>query len=332
VRERELIERIQAMLGRSDPRLIRGLGDDASVVRGRGYAVTSVDSMVQDVHFRRDQLEPAEIGHRALAGALSDLAAMAARPGEAYLALGVPPGSDPEYVLALFSGAQRLAEELDVTLAGGDVTQSSVLMLSFTVVGWVDDPGELVGRDGARPGDLVGVTGALGGAGAGLALLEGRAEPGSLGPGIADALRRRYAQPRPRLEAGRALAGAGARAMIDLSDGLAADAAHIARSSGVRLELSLGRLPLDSGVPEVAEQLGQSPAALAATAGEDYELCVCVPAASAELARAGAGGPPGSPGAADRPGLTWVGQVTEGQPEAVFLDAGGELRGFEHAL
>jgi thiamine-monophosphate kinase len=331
VRESELIERIQAMLARPDPRVIRGVGDDAAVVRGRGYSVTSVDSMIEDVHFRRGQLEAEEIGHRALAGALSDLAAMAAWPGEAYLALGVPSGSDPEYVLALFAGAQRLAEDLGVAIAGGDVTRTPVLMVSFTVVGWADDPGELVGRDGARPGDLVGVTGTLGGAGAALALLEGRADAARLEPGVADALRRRYAEPRPRLEAGRALSDAGARAMIDVSDGLAADAGHIARSSGVRLELSLARLPVETGVAEVAEQLGESPAVLAATAGEDYELCLCLPGAAAEVAQARAGGPPDSPGAA-LPGLTWIGRVTDGQPEAVFVDAEGELTGFEHAL
>jgi thiamine-monophosphate kinase len=291
--------------------VIRWLGDDAAVVRARGYAVTSIDTVVDGVHFRRSQLTGPEIGHRALATALSDLAAMGLGPGgEAYLALGVPEDIESEYVLSVIAGAGELAAHHEFTIAGGDVTRAPALMLSFTVVGWTDDPGEVVGRDGAEPGDLVGVTGTLGGAGAALAVLDDRAT----GPAIRD----RYARPTPQLTLGRKLADAGAHAMIDVSDGLATDARHLARRSGVHIELSLSDLPLAGGVAEIARQLRIDPGRFAATAGDDYELCVCMPPnAAAEI---------------DSQRLTWVGRVFDGPAGVVFTDADGELSGFEHSF
>lgn len=313
MRELELIAALEQIFGAGGgPRVVRGIGDDAAVVRAQGYAVTSVDGMVDGVHFRRQWLAPQEIGHRALAAALSDLAAMGAGPGEAYLFLALPPGSDTSVATGIAEGAQSLASRHGVAILGGDVSRSETLTVAFTATGWCEDPGELVGRDGARAGDAVVITGTLGGAGAGLALLDGRA--GDRPELDAAALRTRYARPEPRFDAGRELARAGATAMIDLSDGLATDAAHLARRSGVTIELTLGSLPLAPGAREVAEEMGLDPHAFAATAGEDFELCACLPAGTSVA------------------GATEIGQVREGPPVVRFSDWSGPLAGYEHSL
>jgi thiamine-monophosphate kinase len=173
----------------------------------------------------------------------------------------------------------ELAERLGVSIAGGDVITASCLTVTVCVTGWTDDADALVGRDGARPGDELWVTGELGASAAGLlSLQEGSSSP----------LAERHLRPEPRLAAGVALARAGASAMIDLSDGLATDARHVAERSGCRLAIELERVPLAPGVDAIAESNGRDAYELAVTGGDDYELLFTAPRARHEDVEAAA--------------------------------------------
>jgi len=300
VAELDLIAAIEAALSDRSGRLVRWTGDDAAVTRARAFAVTSIDTLVDGVHFERRTHGARDIGWKALATALSDLAAMGAEAGEAYVSVVLPEGFIE--ALEVVEGMEELAAACGATIAGGDVVRGPVLVLTVAVVGWADREDDLVGRDGASPGDLVGVTGDLGGSEAGRRVL-------TAGGTIPEDLVARHLRPQPRLKSGTALARAGASAMIDLSDGLATDARHVAERSAVAIVVRLEDVPRAAGVS--AEE--------AVTGGDDYELLVTVPYHRREAAEAAAP-------------LTWIGEVSAGSG-LVLLGPDGPvsgLSGYEH--
>jgi thiamine-monophosphate kinase len=320
--EFELIDAIRGRLGARGSRVLIGSGDDAAATACEGVTVTTVDSFVEGVHFRLATTSMHDLGHKCVAGATSDIAAMGALPGEVYIALGLPEHLAPAEVIDLADGAEALAGELGFAICGGDISRSHELFVAVTATGHAGDEGELVTREGAKAGDRLGVTGTLGGAAAGLLLLERKL--GGLDRQTGEALLGRHLRPRPRIEAGRALAAAGVGAMIDVSDGIASDCMRLAELSSVLIEVRLDRLPVDEGVVAVAEQAEMDPLELAAGGGEDYELLFTAEKAVAEQVETAVEATGGS--------VTWIGEVADGDGVRLLDETGSEraLRGWDH--
>jgi thiamine-monophosphate kinase len=347
--EFELLALLRERLPTAGPRLVLGSGDDAAITVPGGAVATSVDALVEGVHFRRENASLRQIGRKALSTALSDLAAMGAQAGEAYIVLGAPEGMSEAELLELGDGMAAVAGETGTAIAGGDLTRAPVLTLAVTVTGHADRAEDFVTRGGARPGDALVVTGELGGAAAGLLLIEEpglaaaafgadatdlagfdpgkRTRPGDLDLVSADALRRRQLDPTPLIAAGQALAAAGATAMIDLSDGLAGDANHVAVAGAALLAIDADELPIAPGVAAIAAAADRDPLELAATGGEDYELFAALPPNAVAGARQAL--------AALGTSLTVVGRVESADtagPRAELRRRGGEAlpsRGFD---
>jgi thiamine-monophosphate kinase len=271
--EFDFIEQLRERLGGIGAgRIALGIGDDAALwTPPPGHSVVACcDTLIAGRHFP-DDTDPADIAYKALAVNLSDLAAMAAEPVAALLALSLPTAPTPAWTRAFCAGWAELAGAHAVVLAGGDTTAGPVLALTVTALGLVP-VGAALRRDGARIGDGIWVSGCLGDAAGGLALWSRRAQPG-----IA-ALANRLARPQPRLALGRALRGV-ASAAIDVSDGLLADLGHVLAASGVGADLDLERLPLSPALLAATDP-GQA-RSWALAGGDDYELCFTVPSAQA---------------------------------------------------
>jgi len=309
--EFERIRSIVARLGAGTT----GIGDDCALVAdGPGLLVVSTDLSVEQVHFRTDWLSLGEIGWRAAAGALSDLAAAGARAVGILVSVGVPAGAAEGAPVELMEGAGEAVSAVGGVVLGGDLSRAGQWTVNVTVLGRAARP---VGRAGARPGDGLWVTGRLGGSRAALAAWLRGEVPAPLA-------RQAFAHPIPRLEAGQRLAAAGASAMIDLSDGLAGDAGHVAAASGCALDIDLALLPIHPDVAAQARLETTSDAEFAGQGGEDYELLVALPPGFAAEDAARLAQETGVP-------LTRIGLVSRGTGVRFHLGGTGvRLGGFDH--
>jgi thiamine-monophosphate kinase len=285
--EDALIASLRDALGRP-PRALRvGIGDDAAVWKTAGTHLTvlTTDMLVDGVHFRSQATTPEDLGAKALAVNLSDIAAMGARPAVAVIALGITEDFDADWLRRLYRGMASLANSSQCAIAGGDVVRAPVLTIGVTIAGHVR-PSRLRVRSGAKSGDVIAVTESLGRAAAGLQVLD-RQVADALDPAHRAAVCDAYLRPTPRLREGAFLGGSSAvHAMMDISDGLSTDLGRMAVASGVDAVVDLRLLALDPAVCAAAELTRDDALRLTLDGGDDYELLIAIKRRSlAQVAR-----------------------------------------------
>lgn len=267
--EDALIDALSALVARPSSRVFVGIGDDAAVwqpSRAHRCVITS-DAMVEGVHFNCDALSSVQIGHRAMASNISDVAAMGARPRLATVALSLPPQWTQDRVLDLYRGMLVPCDAAGVAIAGGDLTRAPILSIAITVVGEVR-PSNLKLRSGAKPGDVLCVTGPLGASRAGLLLAD---RPEALNGALREEALRAYRTPQARWREGLWLGGSRyVHAMMDVSDGLSTDLARLCSRSQCGALVS--RVPVARSARAFAEHVGEDPELFALAGGEDFEL------------------------------------------------------------
>jgi thiamine-monophosphate kinase len=311
-----LIERLLARLGTPGEGVVVGPGDDAAAVRlsDGATALATADLLLEGVHFEIGLSSPADVGWKALAVNLSDIAAMGGVPRFALVSLGAPAATAAATLEQIYAGLDECARAFGVSVVGGDTVRTDRLIVSVAVIGEVGEFGVLR-RAGATTGDVVCVTGAVGGAAAGLALLRAAGQDERAAsllarfPALAEAHRR----PGPRVREGLAAARAGATALIDISDGLGADVGHICEASAAGASLAAESIPRPEGLAEVARWAGVDPLAFAVAGGDDYELAIAVPAERLDALRT----------AVAPTTVTEIGAIVDGM--GVRLERGGEV-------
>jgi thiamine-monophosphate kinase len=306
--EGEIIRRISGDLPQVPPEVLVAIGDDCAVLLLGGRTWVAASDMLVFGHHFKGWAAPEDVGYKAVAVNVSDVAAMGGTPRFVLVSGGA---ADPGTTLRCMEGVLEACEEFGIYPLGGDTTRADCLTVDVAILGELAAPPVL--RSGARPADSLAVTGELGASAAGLLALRS----GEAGP---QRLVRKHLRPEPRVAAGRAAASVGINAMIDLSDGLASDVRHICELSGVGCRVDLGRLPIAGDTREFAKSLGREPEILAARGGEDYELLMAAPEPVLKALAASVEVP-----------VTVIGEVTEG---GVVFERGGEsvegLAGWDH--
>ena len=320
-----LIERLAQIVDesgtgcRSRADLIIGIGDDAAAWKSKGLVqLGTTDILIQDVHFTLETTAWHNLGWKALAVNISDIAAMGGIPDYAMISLGLPSDTEVEHITKLYTAMAEIARQFDMAIVGGDVSEAPLLIISPTVIGTVEKD-RMLTRSGAIPGDQIAVTGYLGSSAVGLRMMKKKPE---LDPRVASALIEAHLRPCPRVSEGRLLGENGVKSAIDISDGLIADLAHICRASGVEARVRLADIPMH---PAVKAALGESAISFALSGGEDYELLFTAPGGIIERVKQRLSIP-----------VTVIGEITGGKPGEVTLlgETGREVewkkRGWEH--
>jgi thiamine-monophosphate kinase len=327
VAELDLIRLIRAATTAGpDSGVLTGIGDDTAVLEPSSGAkiLATTDLLIEDVHFRRAWATPFDIGWKAMAVNLSDIAAKGGRPRWALVGLALPAPAARGEVEAFYDGMRQAAAPHGVVIVGGDTSASPRgWFINVTLLGEHEGNPHL--RSAARPGHAIAVTGTLGRSAAGLAALEAGRE--RVGTGTLAAIAA-HLRPVARVAEGRWLAGAqGVGAMMDLSDGLSTDLGHICRESGVGARVALDRLPVDAAVRRIAQDLRVDPLAWAVAGGEDFELLLTCDPAAVEALTDGLRRATGTD-------LTAIGMIDVQDPRVTFLDTGGRPvampAGYEH--
>ncbi len=289
-------------------RLIIGIDDDAAAWHGdASIQLATVDSFIQDVHFPSNIASWEELGWKALAVNLSDIAAMGGVPGYALVSLAIPGTTEVDVVTALYQGMIELAQQFGVAIIGGDTSRAPLIVINITILGSaVNEDKHILTRSAAKPGDKIAVTGHLGTAAAGLQMLT---QGMQFDPEARAILKQAFLQPYPRIAEGQLMVERGIKTAIDISDGLISDLNHICQASEVGARIEVDRVPIQ---PSVKTNFGDKSIQLALSGGEDYELLFTGRAAVVDSVKKTASCP-----------VTVIGEITAGEAEITLLDSQG---------